>query len=92
MTSKRRLTKAVLSVGVAGSLLFGTMGATAPVAASLFNLKIKENNRTDIVQSLLTAAESPGPTQVARPASVKIDNTGDGVEDIAYRWEWRRRV
>ncbi len=51
MTIKRRLTQAVVSVGVAGGLLFGTIGATAPVAAS-----------------------------------VKIDNTGDGVEDIAYRW------
>lgn len=48
---KRRLTRALLSIGLAGGLLSATLGATAPVAAS-----------------------------------VKIDNTGDGIEDISYRW------
>ena len=45
----------------------------------------------------LPAATIPGPTQLAQAASaikpdqdsryyVKIDNTGDGFEDVAYRW------
>ena len=55
-------------------------------------LPIRENQRTDIVQALL--AGLPGLTQISPKsvaadslAHVKIDNIGDGVEDIAYRWE-----
>ena len=44
---KRRLSQALLSVGLAGGLLFG-----------LFNLTIKENNRADIVQPLASRSKS----------------------------------
>jgi len=48
---KRRLTRALLSIGLAGGLLVGTAGAAG---AALFPQLggVKENNRTDIVQEL----------------------------------------
>ena len=48
---KRRLTRALLAIGLAGGLLLGTAGAAG--ADALFPLPIKQNNRTDIVQALL---------------------------------------
>ena len=90
----RQLTRALVSIGLAGGLLAGTEAAAG--ADGLFPmLEIKEANRTDIVQALTAAI--PGPTQLAHTASaivpdegsryyVKIDNTGDGYEDVAYRW------
>jgi hypothetical protein len=94
---KRRLTPALASIGLAGGLLVGTAGAPR-VDGLIPVLKIKEISGTDIVQAL-TSAAIPGPTQLPDTASaiapdedsryyVKIDNTGDGYEDVAYRWEW----
>jgi hypothetical protein len=47
--SKRRLTRALLAIGLAGGVLLGTAGTAA---ASLFPQlpRIQEGNRTDIVQ------------------------------------------
>ena len=93
---KRPLTPALASIGLAAGLLVGTAGA-AQADGLIPMLKIRETNGTDIVQEL-TAAATPGSTQLAQTASaialdedslcyVKIDNTGDGYEDVAYRWE-----
>jgi hypothetical protein len=43
----RRLSRALLSVGLAGAMLFG-----------LFNLTTTENHRTDVVQSLAWGRKS----------------------------------
>ena len=92
---KRRLTPALASIGLAGGLLVGTAGA-ARADGPIPMLEIKQTNRTDIVQAL-TAATTTGPAQLAQTESVtldedsryyvKIDNTGDGIEDVAYRWD-----
>jgi hypothetical protein len=79
MIEKRRPTHTVLSVGLAGGLLSG-------ITLGLFSIGIKQNSRTAIVQTLMTSAIEPDP---ATGYYVKIDNTGDGSEDVAYRWEWR---
>ena len=47
--NKRRLTKTVLSAGVAGGLLFATAGAGILAARFPQLGGVKENNRTDIV-------------------------------------------
>jgi hypothetical protein len=49
MNTKRRLTRALLALGLAGGLILGT---AASASASGFGLNLQTDNRTDIVAGL----------------------------------------
>jgi len=102
---KLSILAALLAVGVAAALSFGSSHREAPRIA-----KDPTADNTDVWA--FTAPDAPGSLTVvsnwiplADPAGgptfypldenaryyVKIDNTGDGYEDVAYRWDFDTR-
>lgn len=80
--------------------IIGTIGATlaivgvmatfiAPGVFSAMGTRSGGETVSD-AQPIITPAGGPyfGKLDPAAHYYVKIDNTGDGVEDVAYRWHW----